>query len=258
MSAELPRPLLASPCIGTCRLDAATGWCLGCARDAVELTRWRELDGSAQAAVWADLPRRKARLGLAFRLRPWPPADALRHLVARAAEPGARLAIGPYEALPAAGLVLEEGRLQLWHDDVRLKLRPDPTLRLFELGGLEVLAVHRSRLAAVTRIIRELGPDAASLDPEGRTSPRFDLGLSMDAARIAVRTADPAAVGFWRERCGRAFNGAIPPGDVTTIVDLSIGRFEHRGPPPAESSIVRGLPDAYAACLALSTDRSIA
>jgi hypothetical protein len=29
--------MLRSPCVGICRLDDTTGWCLGCARDANEL-----------------------------------------------------------------------------------------------------------------------------------------------------------------------------------------------------------------------------
>jgi len=35
--------MLPSPCVGICRLDNATGWCLGCARDTNELASWRTL-----------------------------------------------------------------------------------------------------------------------------------------------------------------------------------------------------------------------
>ena len=254
MSAEMPGRLLASPCIGTCRLDAATGWCVGCARDADELTRWRELDAQAQAAVWADLPRRTAQLGLSFRLKPWPPAEVLRHLAVLAARPGARLAIGPYAALAADGLVLENGMLSLKRDGIRLLLRPDPTLRLFELEDRQVLAVHRSRLGPVASVISESSPDEAALDPQARTSARFDLGHGSLAARVTVRTHDQAAVRYWRVRCGSAFDGAVPAGDITTIVDLPIGRLEHRGPPPVGRPVVPGLPDAYVACVALLQD----
>ena len=256
MSLELPGRLLASPCIGTCRLDPATGWCLGCARDADELTHWREFDAKAQAAVWADLPRRKMQLGLTFRLKPWPPADVLRHLAALADAPGTRLAIGPYAALPAAGLVLENGMLSLKRDGIRLLLRPDPTLRLFELADRQVLAVHRSRLGPMASVIGDSGPDVAALDPRARTSARFDLGHGTLAARIWVRTADPAAARHWRDRLGRVFDGQVPPGDVTTIVSLPIGRLEHRGPPPTTRPLaMAGLPEAYVACVALLENR---
>lgn len=254
VSVERPSRFLPSPCIGTCQLDAATGWCMGCARDADELTRWRELDVQAQAAVWADLPRRKTRLGLSFRLKPWPPTEALRCFGAMAVRPGARLAIGPYATLTARGPAPEDGKLILRGDDFRLLLRPDPTLRLFELEDRHVLAVHRSRLGAMASVISDSGPDEAALDPEARTSARFDLGHGAMAARIAVRTADPAAVRHWRDRCGRVFDGDVPSGDITTIIGLPIGRLEHRGPPPADRPGVTGLPEAYVACVALLRD----
>jgi predicted Fe-S protein YdhL (DUF1289 family) len=56
--------MLPSPCVGICRLDNVTGWCLGCARDTNELASWRELSAAEQARIWADLPRRKTLLGL--------------------------------------------------------------------------------------------------------------------------------------------------------------------------------------------------
>jgi hypothetical protein len=74
------------------------------------------------------------------------------------------------------------------------------------------------------------------------------------AASISVRTADPAAARHWRDRCGCVFDGQVPPGDVTTIVSLPIGRLEHRGPPPADRPGAAGLPDAYVACVALLRD----
>ena len=40
--------MLASPCVGICRLDPDTGWCLGCARDAGELTDWATLGDHAR------------------------------------------------------------------------------------------------------------------------------------------------------------------------------------------------------------------
>lgn len=48
--------ILPSPCVGICRLDNATGWWLGCARDTHELASWRAFSPVAQARVWADLP----------------------------------------------------------------------------------------------------------------------------------------------------------------------------------------------------------
>jgi uncharacterized protein len=49
---------VASPCTNVCRLDPATGWCLGCRRSLDEIATWSALDDAARRAVWARLPQR--------------------------------------------------------------------------------------------------------------------------------------------------------------------------------------------------------
>lgn len=49
---------VASPCINVCRLDPATGCCLGCRRSLDEIAAWSALDDGARRAVWARLARR--------------------------------------------------------------------------------------------------------------------------------------------------------------------------------------------------------
>ncbi|WP_298232775.1 DUF1289 domain-containing protein [uncultured Azohydromonas sp.] len=51
-----------SPCTGVCRMDPATGWCLGCARTIDEIAGWSTLDDAARRAVWLRLPPRQAQL----------------------------------------------------------------------------------------------------------------------------------------------------------------------------------------------------
>jgi len=51
-----------SPCTSVCRMDAATGWCLGCARTVDEIAAWATLDDEAKRAVWALLPARQVEL----------------------------------------------------------------------------------------------------------------------------------------------------------------------------------------------------
>ena len=61
-----------SPCISVCRLHPATGWCEGCARSIDEIAAWGRLDDAGKRAVWALLPARRARLGLAPLAEPAP------------------------------------------------------------------------------------------------------------------------------------------------------------------------------------------
>lgn len=50
---------VASPCTGVCRLDPATGWCLGCRRSIDEIAAWGSLDDDGRRAVLRELPRRQ-------------------------------------------------------------------------------------------------------------------------------------------------------------------------------------------------------
>ncbi|MET0309818.1 MAG: DUF1289 domain-containing protein [Sphingomonas sp.] len=51
-----------SPCTGTCKLDDATGWCLGCGRTIDEIVRWGSTDRADRATVMAALPTRMRKL----------------------------------------------------------------------------------------------------------------------------------------------------------------------------------------------------
>lgn len=52
---------VASPCINVCVMDAASGYCRGCARTIDEIIAWARLDDGAKRAVWAELPARHER-----------------------------------------------------------------------------------------------------------------------------------------------------------------------------------------------------
>jgi hypothetical protein len=49
---------VASPCTNVCRLDPASGWCLGCRRSIDEIAAWSTLDDAARRAVLVGLARR--------------------------------------------------------------------------------------------------------------------------------------------------------------------------------------------------------
>jgi uncharacterized protein len=57
-----PRPIV-SPCINICRMDDATGWCVGCGRTIDEIVRWGTTSDEDRDAVMAVLPERMALLG---------------------------------------------------------------------------------------------------------------------------------------------------------------------------------------------------
>ena len=56
------RPAVQSPCNDVCRMDAASGLCLGCWRTIDEIAAWPALDDARRIALLAELPARRARV----------------------------------------------------------------------------------------------------------------------------------------------------------------------------------------------------
>ncbi len=52
-----------SPCIGICQLDAASGYCVGCARTGAEIGGWAGMTDAERRAVLDALPGRWRALG---------------------------------------------------------------------------------------------------------------------------------------------------------------------------------------------------
>jgi predicted Fe-S protein YdhL (DUF1289 family) len=52
-----------SPCISVCRIDAATGLCVGCLRTLDEIAAWGALDDAARRRVWQAIALRRAKRG---------------------------------------------------------------------------------------------------------------------------------------------------------------------------------------------------
>lgn len=47
-----------SPCTKVCRIDPATGWCLGCRRTLEEIADWAMLSARGKRAILAKLETR--------------------------------------------------------------------------------------------------------------------------------------------------------------------------------------------------------
>src|SRR5262249_29280574 len=60
-----------SPCVGVCKIDDESGFCLGCARTRSEVAAWPSLTDPAKDEVWAKLPERLTLLSIRVRLLPW-------------------------------------------------------------------------------------------------------------------------------------------------------------------------------------------
>ncbi|MFI4988728.1 MAG: DUF1289 domain-containing protein [Alphaproteobacteria bacterium] len=60
MAAPSPPPA-ASPCIGICRLDAASGLCTGCRRTIAEIAAWPGLQPCERTAILGRLAGRAGK-----------------------------------------------------------------------------------------------------------------------------------------------------------------------------------------------------
>ena len=49
-----------SPCISVCRIDDASGLCIGCLRTLDEIAAWSMLDDAGKRAVWQTIAKRRA------------------------------------------------------------------------------------------------------------------------------------------------------------------------------------------------------
>jgi predicted Fe-S protein YdhL (DUF1289 family) len=49
-----------SPCISVCRIDGASGLCVGCLRTLDEIAVWSALDDEAKRDVWRAIASRRA------------------------------------------------------------------------------------------------------------------------------------------------------------------------------------------------------
>lgn len=51
-----------SPCIKICSIDAATGFCVGCARTLGEIAGWSRLNSDERLRIMASLDARRLKL----------------------------------------------------------------------------------------------------------------------------------------------------------------------------------------------------
>jgi predicted Fe-S protein YdhL (DUF1289 family) len=244
--------LLPSPCIGVCRLDERTGWCVGCGRSGEELFGWGELPVERQRQIWAQLPARMAALRRPVRVAPWSVTALMPKLRTLTAEPGTVWSFGgpgasaEFMASPETSITVEQAGAGLLarHPQGAIAFTPKAGVRGFvrdseETGRELILARYRvGRQRPPASVVVELGADEATLDPAARWDVRFDLGLGQPAYRFCVRTADHDLLSSLRAAAGSAFTArldlarALVAASPTRVVATSAGRCEVRAAIP--------------------------
>lgn len=245
-----------SPCVGLCRLDAATGFCLGCARTGEEIAEWRDQTDAWRAAVWDDLPARFEALGVACRGLPWD-TEGIRRFVAQSLQDcrgtwvgGIVGAVGEFAAAPGQSIDVERdgGTIIAWTYGGKLSFQIDDDVRALTFETKEtplersriVLAVKRERgRPDVAHALTPLGSDAMAIVPEDREAELFDLGLGRKEARFCVRVGSARTRDALLSAEGTMFPTNLPQigpallaDSPARVIETPLGRIEVLTPIP--------------------------
>ena len=216
----------ASPCVGTCRLDETTGYCVGCARTGDEVALWRDASDAQRQAVWDDLPARFETLGLSCRRLVWDDGT-IRRFVAQSFQHrkgtwvlGVIGAVAEVPCAASADLQITErgSMIEAVSKGAALRLNIDQETRALcirrpgvskELDVI-VLAQLRTKLRLpVAATVQEVGADENAIDRTAARDRLFDLGLGRRAARFCVRSSDERLIGVLRSQVGQPWSAAL-------------------------------------------------
>jgi len=210
-----------SPCIGICKLDDATGYCLGCGRTGPEIGDWIGLSERDRDAIWAKLPERLARLSTRVRLLPLT-SDELITWIGEGIDTGSGTwvvgAPGAVAEFPPASdrsirIDVQPGALTARSGDASLRFLINEKVRAFAFAetGIIALGLPRGRAAfPSTSNIQALGPDTAAIDEAQRADALFDMGIGRRYSRFCVRTGDEVLLTALSAQSGRNWSEALP------------------------------------------------
>ncbi|MEM7775593.1 MAG: DUF1289 domain-containing protein [Pseudomonadota bacterium] len=272
-----------SPCTGVCRLDDATGWCLGCARTGEEIAEWRTHSDDWRAAVWEALPTRFPALGIACRRLPWSTNDIHDFIGNSLSDKkgtwviGVVGAVGEFAATRDACVDLSTngseivantagGHLRFFVDDHVRALTFDPPETPLVRQRV-VLAVKRQRgRVPVSDTIKDLGPDSAAVDVVDRGFHLYDLGLGRKESRFCVRCGPGMANDALCSEAGsgQSFADAIArlapiliAESPARVVESTLGRIEVLSPIPLPGGMSPAGPHTHLLPNHIATGRSL-
>ncbi|WP_245279939.1 DUF1289 domain-containing protein [Hyphomicrobium sp. 99] len=245
-----------SPCIGICKLDDATGYCLGCGRTGGEIGDWVAMSESQRDAVWSNLPARLSKLSVRVRLLPWTREE----LVDWAAETiearrgtwvtGAPGAVAEFPCTAARTISVEAGSdpIIARAPDAAFRLRLSDKVRAFSFseGGPIVLGLPKARATiASSSVLQSLGPDRDAIDADHQGQQLFDYGIGRKNSRFCVRTGDDVFASSLAGQSGRHWSEVmatigmqIISASPNRVVESAAARIEvfAKIPSPGEQS----------------------
>ena len=267
-----------SPCVGLCKLDQATGFCLGCARTGDEIATWRDTTGAVRAAVWAALPARFDQLGVTLRRLPWDTRRIIDEVAARL-QAGAGTwvmgvpgAVAEFCAMPGRDVLVDTDDLTMTARTMGAGLRMvfGDHVRALSLQGADgvcrlVLAVKREaprppRHGGLTLC----GPDTGAIDTENRDATLVDLGLDRSEARFCIRLRAGPALDTVADTQGLPLSDTLPrigaallAESPVRVIETALGRIEIDTPIPPQGGVSPAGPHTHLLPDHLATGRAM-
>jgi predicted Fe-S protein YdhL (DUF1289 family) len=245
-----------SPCIGICRLDDATGFCLGCGRTGKEVGDWIAMTEVQRDAVWQELPQRLSKLSVRVRLLPWVREELVNWIRDTVVMRQGTWTVGAPGALaefPTSGTAPINGRADAGvvtaeRSDSALRLVVTEKVRAFAFAGDGpiVLGLPKGRAEIQSgSSLQACGADTGAIDEAKRGDTLFDLGVGRRYSRFCVRTQDEALITMLTSQVGRHWSDALPAiqqqlidSGPHRVVESAAARIEvfAKIPRPGESS----------------------
>jgi len=249
--------MIPSPCIGLCRIDDNSGFCLGCARTRAEIATWRQAPQDELTRVWAELPARRGRLGLGVHRIGWTVEDVRSFIVGTLRLGGGTWVTGVYGAVAEfcvaecepINIEVSETAVNASTSGGAVSFQLSESVRALAFGsapvpaGIDiiVLAIPRERAVLFPNYgLTCSRPDKEAIRRENRDEKLYDFGLGPVAAGFGVRTARPdlvesldRCIGLkWPELFASIGNNILHA-SPTRVVRNSIGRIEVFTPIPS-------------------------
>lgn len=272
---------VASPCVGTCKRDDATGWRLGCTRTGDEIADWRLPSETERTSIWEELFKRFAKLGVACRRLPWTTEDIRKFVVQSLSQASGTWVVGVVGAV-AEFTAKPDEIVELRHDAIQvialtdggaLRFDIDDHLRALTFDTVDtpparqrgVPAVKRERArVSMTEAISDLGHDAGAVSSADQQKPFFDLGLGRKEARFCVRAGSGAVIDALTSAVGHPLSAALPQigpdlprESPVRVVESALGRIEVATPIPASGKAAPAGPHTHLLPDHLATGRAL-
>ena len=203
--------MLTSPCTGLCRIED-NGFCRGCGRRREEIGAWSGAGEDFRRQVWAQLPQRRAALGIRLFRKDWSASDLRHFVVASLRRGGVWSAGGGVEfTADASAVQVDGGAIRCISPRGALAFDLDDSVVAFATGegDDETIILATPRSGTGPSGLRRLGPDRGAVRQQDRAGILYDLGFGRAGCAFCLRATDPGLIAQLDRLAGHDMRGIL-------------------------------------------------